>query len=291
MATIATASMSLRPVSQAIERPGAAPRARGACSTSSSTLRLCVRSSPISIGRSSRPASSASELSFGEARARFVDQPHGGPTSLGMRFDEGSYSVAYAIDFSDLTDDMAALYRRRRRVDRRLPDAHAAPDACPSRRRARLGAGLARRPALSRPYGQRPGLSRRSSPSCPIGRRRPMTGSRSLMMTNDLMLGGVYHPDGDDARARLADVAARAGREAGEDGAGLDRDLRRRLRPLHVPRQSSAMSPSGSRPKRSARRSARARKSASRWLSTAISGSTPGSTARTSSSWSTAARR
>ena len=50
------------------------------------------------------------EEHFGGAVARFVDQPHGGPTSLGIRFDEGKNSVAYAIDFSDLTDDMAALY-------------------------------------------------------------------------------------------------------------------------------------------------------------------------------------
>ena len=50
------------------------------------------------------------ELRVGDARARFVDQPHGGPASLGMRFDEGSYSAAYAIDFSDLTAEMAALY-------------------------------------------------------------------------------------------------------------------------------------------------------------------------------------
>jgi phosphoribosyl 1,2-cyclic phosphate phosphodiesterase len=50
------------------------------------------------------------ELGFGETRVRFVDQPHGGPTSLGLRFDEGVSSVAYAIDFSDLTADMAALY-------------------------------------------------------------------------------------------------------------------------------------------------------------------------------------
>ena len=50
------------------------------------------------------------ELRFGETHARFVDQPHGGPTSLGIRFDEGSFSVVYAIDFSDLTDEMATLY-------------------------------------------------------------------------------------------------------------------------------------------------------------------------------------
>ena len=50
------------------------------------------------------------ELRFGEAQVRFVDQPHGGPTSLGLRFDEPGYSGAYAIDFSDLTNEMASLY-------------------------------------------------------------------------------------------------------------------------------------------------------------------------------------
>jgi phosphoribosyl 1,2-cyclic phosphate phosphodiesterase len=47
---------------------------------------------------------------FGQAQVRFVDQPHGGPTSLGLRFDEGARSVAYAIDFSDLSDEMGQLY-------------------------------------------------------------------------------------------------------------------------------------------------------------------------------------
>ena len=51
------------------------------------------------------------ELRFGNARVTFVDQPHGGPTSLGLRFSEGSYSVGYAIDFSALSDEMAALYQ------------------------------------------------------------------------------------------------------------------------------------------------------------------------------------
>lgn len=50
------------------------------------------------------------ELQFGSARVRFVDQPHGGPTSLGGRFDEHERSAAYAIDFSDLTDEMAKIY-------------------------------------------------------------------------------------------------------------------------------------------------------------------------------------
>ena len=51
------------------------------------------------------------ELRFGDTRTRFVDQPHGDTLSLGLRFDEGSYSVAYAIDFSQLSDDMIALYQ------------------------------------------------------------------------------------------------------------------------------------------------------------------------------------
>ena len=50
------------------------------------------------------------ELSLGDATIRFVDQPHGGLTSLGLRFDEGERSIAYAIDFNELSDEMAGLY-------------------------------------------------------------------------------------------------------------------------------------------------------------------------------------
>ena len=61
-----------------------------------------------------RPVVEAREIGeekrIGKALVSFVDQPHGGPTSLGLRFDEGERSVVYAIDFSDLTDDMARLY-------------------------------------------------------------------------------------------------------------------------------------------------------------------------------------
>jgi phosphoribosyl 1,2-cyclic phosphate phosphodiesterase len=56
------------------------------------------------------PREIGGELRFGGTKVGFVDQPHGGPTSLGLRFDEGSYSVGYAIDFSELNDDMATLY-------------------------------------------------------------------------------------------------------------------------------------------------------------------------------------
>jgi phosphoribosyl 1,2-cyclic phosphate phosphodiesterase len=50
------------------------------------------------------------DLQLGEALIRVVDQPHGGPTSLGLRFDEAEKSLAYAIDFNELSDEMAALY-------------------------------------------------------------------------------------------------------------------------------------------------------------------------------------
>lgn len=52
----------------------------------------------------------AHEMTVGAANIRCVDQPHGGPTSLGLRFDEDGRSIAYATDFSELTADMAALY-------------------------------------------------------------------------------------------------------------------------------------------------------------------------------------
>jgi phosphoribosyl 1,2-cyclic phosphate phosphodiesterase len=47
---------------------------------------------------------------FGAARWRFVDQPHGGITSLGLRIDEGGRSLSYAIDYNKMTDEMSTLY-------------------------------------------------------------------------------------------------------------------------------------------------------------------------------------
>jgi len=57
------------------------------------------------------PMQLADRLEFGNLEARFVDQPHGGMTSLGMRFDEGERSLGYAIDFNDFTDEMASIYQ------------------------------------------------------------------------------------------------------------------------------------------------------------------------------------
>ncbi len=56
------------------------------------------------------PRAIGEETRVGEATLRLVDQPHGGITSLGLRFDEGGRSLVYAIDFHDMTDEMKALY-------------------------------------------------------------------------------------------------------------------------------------------------------------------------------------
>ena len=50
------------------------------------------------------------EMRVGEARLRFVDQPHGGISSLGIRAEHHGKSLVYAIDYHDLTPDMAAMY-------------------------------------------------------------------------------------------------------------------------------------------------------------------------------------
>lgn len=51
------------------------------------------------------------DLRLGSASVRFVDQPHGGISSLGMRFDQDGRSLGYAIDFHEMTDEMRALYQ------------------------------------------------------------------------------------------------------------------------------------------------------------------------------------
>ncbi|GAA4040940.1 MBL fold metallo-hydrolase [Sphingomonas rosea] len=68
-------------------------------------------------GNALYPAVARTEAIDGEwmvqgTRIRFVDQPHGRITSLGLRFDEGEKSLVYAVDFHDLTDAMASLYDR-----------------------------------------------------------------------------------------------------------------------------------------------------------------------------------
>ena len=57
------------------------------------------------------PAAITGDMPFGDATLRFTDQPHGGITSLGIRIDRGQRSAVYAIDFNELSDDMATLYQ------------------------------------------------------------------------------------------------------------------------------------------------------------------------------------
>ena len=57
------------------------------------------------------PETIEDDMPFGDAILRFIDQPHGGITSLGLRIDRGARSAVYAIDFHELSDDMAALYQ------------------------------------------------------------------------------------------------------------------------------------------------------------------------------------
>ena len=57
------------------------------------------------------PFAAEEALSFGDARIRFVDQPHGSITSLGLEIAENGSRAVYAIDFSQMTDEMAALYQ------------------------------------------------------------------------------------------------------------------------------------------------------------------------------------
>jgi phosphoribosyl 1,2-cyclic phosphate phosphodiesterase len=51
-------------------------------------------------------------LDWGQSQLRFVDQPHGHISSLGIRADEDDRSIIYSIDFHDLTPDMANLYQQ-----------------------------------------------------------------------------------------------------------------------------------------------------------------------------------
>jgi phosphoribosyl 1,2-cyclic phosphate phosphodiesterase len=100
----------LRPVSQAVEGP--VPLYARSNVLDELQLRFAYAFGQSDFYRPVvEPREIAGDLSFGEARVRFVDQPHGGATSLGLRFDEGEKSAAYAIDFNHLTDEMASLYQ------------------------------------------------------------------------------------------------------------------------------------------------------------------------------------
>lgn len=99
----------LRPVAQALGRP--VPLHGRAATLASLRQRFAYAFEQSDFYRPVVEALEVDEdLRFGDALARFVDQPHGGPTSLGLRFNEDGRSAAYAVDFSDLSEEMASLY-------------------------------------------------------------------------------------------------------------------------------------------------------------------------------------
>lgn len=99
----------LRPVSQAIERP--LPLYARRAVLDELQLRFAYAFDQSAFYRPIVEARElGSDLQVGRARITFVDQPHGGLSSLGLRFDEDGRSAAYATDFNHLTDEMKALY-------------------------------------------------------------------------------------------------------------------------------------------------------------------------------------
>ena len=170
----------LRPIAQAIG--GRCRSTPAATSCESCEHRFAYAFEPVGVlsGRSSRPRELAAELPL-RRRAVLASStsrmaaPHRSACASTKAVDRS----AYAIDFSELTDEMAALYEG---VDvwicdcltRQPHPTHAHLDGVLGwARDLRVGQ------ALSDPYGQRPRLSRRWSPNCPTGPRRPMTGWRS----------------------------------------------------------------------------------------------------------------
>jgi phosphoribosyl 1,2-cyclic phosphate phosphodiesterase len=99
----------LRPVAQAMSAP--VPMYGR-----SDVLEALKRRFAYAFAKSSfyQPIAAAHELGgtlqLGNLRMRFVDQPHGSLSSLGLRAEEGTFALGYATDFNELTGEMANLY-------------------------------------------------------------------------------------------------------------------------------------------------------------------------------------
>lgn len=50
------------------------------------------------------------QIQIGDIIVRTVDQPHGGITSAGLRFENDGKSICYATDFGEVTDEMRQTY-------------------------------------------------------------------------------------------------------------------------------------------------------------------------------------
>lgn len=49
-------------------------------------------------------------LTIGDIAVSVVDQPHGGITSAGLRFEHNGKSIGYSTDFHEMTNDMCSLF-------------------------------------------------------------------------------------------------------------------------------------------------------------------------------------
>lgn len=99
----------LRPVSQAIQAP--VPLLGREETLASLKERFAYAFAQSDFYRPIvEPRIMTDEWRFGQATVRFVDQPHGSASSIGMRFDETGHSAVYAIDYSEMTEEMATLY-------------------------------------------------------------------------------------------------------------------------------------------------------------------------------------
>jgi phosphoribosyl 1,2-cyclic phosphate phosphodiesterase len=77
---------------------------------------LEARFSYVFKGRAGYPPVVAMEplpdtIRIGDIDVSVVDQPHGGITSAGLRFEHDRKSIGYSTDFNDLTDAMQSLYQ------------------------------------------------------------------------------------------------------------------------------------------------------------------------------------
>jgi phosphoribosyl 1,2-cyclic phosphate phosphodiesterase len=100
----------LRPVAAAIGRPLPMYARRDVLDTLAQRFAYAFESSSFY-----KPMADAREvgnaLTLGDLQIGTVDQPHGDISTLGLRFDRDGNSIGYAVDFNDLTDDMAKLYQ------------------------------------------------------------------------------------------------------------------------------------------------------------------------------------
>jgi phosphoribosyl 1,2-cyclic phosphate phosphodiesterase len=101
----------LRAIAQATSHPVPIHARKGVLECLQNRFGYAFRTSSI-YRAVAEPVAIDGDLKFGDSCISFVDQPHGGIVSLGLRIDEDGKSVGYAIDFNELTDEMRMLYER-----------------------------------------------------------------------------------------------------------------------------------------------------------------------------------